>query len=218
MNPPERERPYTDTSGTPGVVERVADERAAEPAAEDAELLRRMGQGDDRALGLFYDRWAPAVLGLALQMLRDREEAEETVEETFWQAWRQAARYDRSRGAPATWLLVIARSRALDRLRARRRRREEPLPPSDALDALAASDADDGADVAEMGERRRLVRGALETLPPEQREVLELAYFGGLSQTEIAERTGQPLGTVKTRVRLAVQKLRERLSVLREGR
>ncbi|PYP75753.1 MAG: hypothetical protein DMD35_20890, partial [Gemmatimonadetes bacterium] len=120
----------------------------------------------------------------------------------------------RTRGGVQTWLLTIARSRALDRVRALRRRREEPLEGDDGqVVAEQAAEGDPALD-AEASERRRIVVAALSGLPTEQREALELGYFGGLSQTEIAERTGQPLGTVKTRMRLALQKLRSQLQVL----
>jgi RNA polymerase sigma-70 factor (ECF subfamily) len=190
-------------------------------ADPDGDLLRRMAAADETALGALYDRWSPLVHSLALRLLGDRAEAEEVVEETFWQAWRQAARYEESRGAVSTWLITIARSRALDRLRARRRAREEAmaeLPELD-LDASGAIEerADDPHRSAEQAERRARVAAALATLPPEQRETIVLAYFGGLSQSEIAERTGLPLGTVKTRTRLAMEKLRDQLAALREG-
>jgi RNA polymerase sigma-70 factor (ECF subfamily) len=160
------------------------------------------------------------VFSLCVHILGDDDEAEEAVEETFWQAWRQAGRYDATRGAVATWLTTIARSRALDRLRASRRRQEETMSHLSetkraAVDATTRR-GDDPARTAEVAERRVLVRQALLALPSEQREVLELAYFRGLSQSEIAEHTGQPLGTVKTRVRLAMEKLRDRLGILRE--
>jgi RNA polymerase sigma-70 factor (ECF subfamily) len=152
-------------------------------------------------------------------MVTDSMEAEDVVEDVFWQAWRHAARFDAGRGGAGTWLLTIARSRALDRLRAMRRSREES-----GLDELVdsgseqlASTAVDPPEEAERGERSRVVREALQTLPPEQRESLELGYFEGLSQTEIAERTGLPLGTVKTRMRLALQKLREKLGDFNVG-
>jgi RNA polymerase sigma-70 factor, ECF subfamily len=188
---------------------------AASAGANDATLLRRMSEGDERALGALYDRWSSAVHSLVLHIVRDRDEAEDVVEETFWQAWRQAARYEPARGTVATWLLTIARSRALDRLRAVRRSREdaEPVPPE--LDVATGPTADP-AGYTEAAERRARVVAALEALPREQREALELAYFGGLSQTEIAAQTGQPLGTVKTRMRLALQKLRVQLASLRE--
>lgn len=181
-----------------------------------------MADGDETALGALYDRWITLVHSLAVHLLRDAQEAEEVVEETFWQAWRQAARYDASRGAVSTWLTTIARSRALDRLRARRRVREEPwsqlAPDVETERMLPASEGEkDPLARAEAAERRTLVRSALDSLPPEQREVLEMSYFGGLSQSEIAERTGLPLGTVKTRARLALDKLRDRLAVLHEG-
>jgi RNA polymerase sigma-70 factor (ECF subfamily) len=154
-------------------------------------------------------------------MLESPDDVEDVVEEAFWQAWRQAERFEVERGSVQTWLLTIARSRALDRLRARRRMREDPLVDTTASEAdtsvpTPGAPSDPLAD-AEHAERSRIVRAALADLPAEQREALELGYFGGLSQSEIAEQTGQPLGTIKTRMRLALQKLRERLSPLREA-
>src|SRR5262245_6328450 len=183
----------------------------------DVQLVRRMQAGESAALGEFYDRWFPVVNCLITRVLKVANDAEDVVEETFWQAWRQAGRYAPERGTVQTWLLTMARSRALDRLRANRRRREESIESDDApgFAAFAESPNDPSRDV-EHSERRRMVLAALAELPPEQRQALELGYFSGLSQTEIAERTGQPLGTIKTRMRLAMLKLRERLSVLRE--
>ncbi|MDQ3698408.1 MAG: sigma-70 family RNA polymerase sigma factor [Gemmatimonadota bacterium] len=191
-------------------------------ADTDRELVRRMAAGDTSSVGEFYDRWAPLVHSLVLRLVGDPGEAEDVVEETFWQAWRQAARYDESRGAVSTWIITVGRSRALDRVRARRRDREDPwsqLPELD-LESLGGStegSAGDPQRSAEQSERRTLVAAALGTLPAEQRETILLAYFGGLSQSEIADRMGMPLGTVKTRTRLAMEKLRDQLSVLREG-
>jgi RNA polymerase sigma-70 factor (ECF subfamily) len=194
---------------------------AAARAEVDAELVRRMRSKDERALGAFYDRWFPVVHGVVSRMLESPDDVEDVVEEAFWQAWRQAERFEVERGSVQTWILTIARSRALDRLRARRRLREEPLvdPTAGGADSATTSPAaasDPLAD-AEHAERSRIVRAALADLPMEQREALELGYFGGLSQSEIAEHTGQPLGTIKTRMRLAIQKLRERLTPLREA-
>ena len=180
----------------------------------DAALVARMGAGDERALGALYDRWSPTIQSLVQHILRDAGEAEDVVEETFWQAWRQAGRYEAARGGVSTWLLTIARSRALDRLRSLRRQREETVPLGEAADGVA-SEAPTPAGAAELRERAALVAGALRELPAEQRQALELAYYSGLSQSEIAERTGQPLGTIKTRMRLAMQKLRGRLAALR---
>ena len=186
------------------------------PSDADRELVRRMAAGDESALGTLYDRYSPLLHSVARRIVGDPDDAEEVLEETFWQAWRQAGRYEESRGGLSTWLVMIARSRAVDRVRARRRVREErwhelPEPPAD-----SAGDAVSPLDSAQMDEVRRMVGRAVATLPPEQRQTVELAYFRGLSQSEIAEATGQPLGTVKTRARLALQKLREALVVLRE--
>jgi len=190
----------------------------------DLDLVRRMQAGDEQALSTFYDRWFPIVNGLITRILKSADDVEDVVEETFWQVWRQANRFAVDRGSVQTWVLTIARSRALDRLRAARRLREESIddvtvadsPGSSDAGALASRSAGDPLLDAELAERRQLVVAALGDLPHEQREALELGYFGGLSQTEIAERTGQPLGTVKTRMRLAMLKLKDRLSSLRE--
>jgi RNA polymerase sigma-70 factor (ECF subfamily) len=183
--------------------------------ADDLALLERMRGGDEAALATLYDRWSDRINSLAVHLLRDARDAEDIVEETFWQAWRSAARYDAARGSVGSWLLTICRSRALDRIRARRRRPEDTT-----LDDVpeTAAPGVDAADAVVSDETGRIVRAALGELPLEQRQALELAYFGGLSQTEIAEKTGQPLGTIKTRMRLAMNKLRERLAPMNEAR
>src|SRR5205085_8630566 len=156
--------------------------------------------------------WFPVVSSLITRILKSADDVEDVVEETFWQAWRQANRFALERGSVQTWVLTIARSRALDRLRATRRLREDSIDDTSSPDSrantqsgamVAPSTSDPSLDV-ELDERKRLVAAALGELPREQRETLELGYFGGLSQSEIAERTGQPLGTVKTRMRLAM--------------
>jgi RNA polymerase sigma-70 factor, ECF subfamily len=191
---------------------------AATSAAPTTELslLRRMAAGDERALGALYDRWAGPLYASVLRMVGDPGIAEEIVAATFWQAWQQASRYEPSRGAVSTWLVTIGRSRALDLLRARRRSRADLLGSDRELAEIPAPGADPALH-AEALERRQRVHLALGDLPAEQRQVLELAYFAGLSQTEIADRTGLPLGTVKTRSRLALQKLRVMLRVLSDG-
>ena len=210
MNPPRPPAPYPNAAPLV-LVPRTAD------VSDDATLVRRMSEGDEQALGTFYDRWHPLVHGVVLGILRQRDDVEDVVEDAFWQAWRQSDRYTPARGSVQTWLLTIARSRALDRVRSVKRRREEPLEnEAGELVIQLATEVDPAMD-AESAERRRAVVGALSELPAEQREALELGYFGGLSQSEIAERTGQPLGTIKTRMRLAMQKLKGRLHVLREG-
>ena len=178
--------------------------------ADDVALVRRMVDTDETALGALYDQWYGALYSLVLHLLQDPDEAEDVVEETFWQAWRKSSSYEPSKGAVSTWLLTIGRRRALDRLRARKRHREDSANTS-AFDDLPSTEPDPFEDAATR-ERREQVREALRGLPREQREVLELGYFNGLSQSEIAEATGQPLGTVKTRMRLAMQKLRDPLA------
>jgi RNA polymerase sigma-70 factor, ECF subfamily len=182
---------------------------------DDATVVQRMAAGDEGALAILYDQWTQAVYSLGMHLLRDADEAEDVVEETFWQAWQRAATYDAARGTVRSWLLTIARSRALDRLRARQRQRDEASLGSDHTLAIAA-DSDPLLD-AEGAERRTLVLQALQELPEDQRRALELAYFRGLSQTEVAEYLGEPLGTIKTRMRLGMQKLRTKLFALREG-
>jgi len=201
MNPSEQELSYS---------------REVRTNAEDVALIRRMCDADETALGALYDRWVRSLYSLVFHLLKDADEAEDVVEETFWQAWRKASSYEPSRGAVSTWLLTIGRRRALDRLRARVRRREESMTQIGGL-ADVASPLPDPFQVTEGSERRSHVLAAFRGLPDEQREVLELGYFQGLSQTESAQRTGQPLGTVKTRMRLAMQKLREPLSMYRES-
>jgi RNA polymerase sigma-70 factor (ECF subfamily) len=180
---------------------------------QEIQLIQRMAAGDENALGELYDRWRNIVFALAARIVGDARDAEEVLEDAFWQAWRQAPRYDASRGTVGTWLLTIARSRALDRVRAQSRR----LPVDERLDAESELEPEpDSGEPLERADERRIVRVALDELPKEQRQTLELAYFEGLSQSEIAKRTGEPLGTIKTRMRLALRKMRERLSVLRD--
>ena len=199
MNPSERPQSYSGENGS---------------NADDVALIRRMVEADETALGALYDRWVRSLYSLVLHLLRDPDEAEDVVEETFWQAWRKAGSYEPSRGAVSTWLLTIGRRKALDRLRARKRSREDLLDSDRAFDDLPSRSPDPSVD-AEGSDLKEKVKAALRALPNEQREVLELGYFSGMSQTEIAEATGQPLGTVKTRMRLALQKLREPLSIHR---
>ncbi|HEY8309621.1 MAG TPA: sigma-70 family RNA polymerase sigma factor, partial [Gemmatimonadaceae bacterium] len=144
----------------------------------------------------------------------DADGAEDVVEETFWQIWQRASSYDTSRGTVRAWILTIGRSRALDRLRSRKRSREDIAADL----SLVRDPRSDPSQEVEGAERRQLVYSALNELPEDQRRALELAYFGGLSQSEIAESLGEPLGTIKTRMRLGMQKLRDRLIVLRESR
>jgi RNA polymerase sigma-70 factor (ECF subfamily) len=182
----------------------------------DAVLLRRMADGDESALSALYDRWVDRVHSVAFWILKDADEAEDVVEETFWQVWRNAANYDKTRSAVATWLMLISRSRALDLLRAQRRRADWTAASATLGAQVEASDDNhiDSTPLDEAGEHAALLSDAIGTLPPEQQEALKLAYFSGLSHSEIAARMAQPLGTVKTRIRLAMNKLRQHLGFI----
>jgi RNA polymerase sigma-70 factor (ECF subfamily) len=167
------------------------------------ELIRRMAGGDRHAFGAFCDAYAPLAFGLIRRILRNAAEAEEVLQEVFLELWASAHTYDPARGTPEAWVVMRARSRGIDRVRSIRRKGE-------GLAQLAGGTvADPGPDPASRAEGREAVRGALGRLPPSQQEVIELAFFGGLTQSEIASRVQQPLGTVKTRMRLGLEKLRE---------
>jgi RNA polymerase sigma-70 factor, ECF subfamily len=187
-----------------------------EESPADGELLRRAAARDAAAFAAFYDRQAPRIFGLCLRMLSRREEAEDALQEAFLQAWRQASRFDPAAGAPGAWITVIARSRCLDRLRKRavRRGTEEPLEvPGDEGDLLRPLPSGEAPalEALETAEARARAKAALASLPAEQRSALEASFYEGLSQSQIAARTGTPLGTVKTRMRRGLQKLAEML-------
>ncbi|HSH79611.1 MAG TPA: sigma-70 family RNA polymerase sigma factor [Herpetosiphonaceae bacterium] len=189
---------------------RTLDRQREETRAEDDLLIRRVAAGDRRAFEALYDRYSPAVFGVALKMLGDREAAEEAVQEIFWRIWQRSGSFDSSR-AFAPWLFGIAHNYSIDELR---RRRVRPQQVYEDDDRPILSEIPDDADVGEtavLSDQRRLVREALDQLPEEQRQALLLAYFGGLTQQEIAAKLGNPLGTVKTRMRLGLQKLRSLL-------
>lgn len=179
---------------------------------ERLELLRRVAGGDQSALGELYDTTSRSIFGLVLRILNDPSTAEEVTLDVYTQVWRQASNYDSRRGTPSAWMLTIARSRAIDRFRStdQTRRRSEPLTVVEAT----FSDGANPEETASEAERRVIVRAALDSLPAEQRQVIEMAYFGGLSHSEIAETLSQPLGTVKTRTRLGMIRLREALKSL----
>jgi RNA polymerase sigma-70 factor (ECF subfamily) len=168
----------------------------------DAELVARAAAGDANGLGELFDRHAGRMKSLALRIVRSPDHAEDVVQEIFVQAWQQAGRFDPQRGNVLAWLSVMARSRALDRWRRRATRRETAVSDAHALEAPPPADRDPSGWAA---------RGALAELPPDQREPLELAYWEGLSQSEIAVRLGLPLGTIKTRMRIGLRRLRETL-------
>jgi RNA polymerase sigma-70 factor (ECF subfamily) len=162
-------------------------------------VVRRLQSGDPDALAQLYDAYAGVVSALAQRILRDAAEAEEVVQEVFMQAWRQAGRFDPRRGSPAAWLVTMSRSRALDRVRRRAVRRET----SKEAPVASSTPGPEGP---------MAVRTALTTLSADQRQALEMAFYDGLTHAEIAHQLGQPLGTVKTRIRTAMLRLRDALS------
>ncbi|AKF81765.1 RNA polymerase sigma factor [Myxococcus fulvus 124B02] len=180
-------------------------QRASDPAADRA-LLQQVALGNASAMRDVYSRCASRAFAACLRLLPSRADAEEVLQEAFLEVWRRARDFDPERGGLETWVTTIARTRAIDRLRslgtaARVAEGVVHHPPPTSATPLAPDDA------LGVGQDRVRVRAAMRTLPPEQREVVELAYFEGLSQREISERTGHPLGTVKTRARLALEKL-----------
>jgi RNA polymerase sigma-70 factor (ECF subfamily) len=184
----------------------------AEARARDQEwvaLIQKIAEGDQNALATFYDTTNRLVYGLIMRVLGDASAAEEVLLDVYTQVWRQATSYDAQRGTPLAWLTTIGRSRAIDRLRAgwQDQQRKEPLEALGEAPTTAANPEE----MTVVSERQRLIRAALDTLSPEQREVIELAYYSGLSHSEIASKLNQPLGTVKTRTRLGMMKLREAL-------
>lgn len=174
--------------------------------AEDRTVLDAVRRGDQRSLEELYRRHSSRLYALLLRMLRETADAEEVLQETFIDAWRRAGGYSASRGSVEAWLITIARSRAIDRIRNRGAR----LRVVKQSEQLATADAPQ-PEPPDVHAQTRL-RKALGTLPPEQRRALELAYWDGLSQSEISRETGDPLGTVKTRVRLGLQRLAELLT------
>lgn len=179
-----------------------------EPAQDnDVELLKAVAARNEAALGQIYDRYRVILFGVLLRILNDRAEAEDVLQETFLQVWRRAADFDETRGRPFTWLVTLARSRGIDRLRTLASR--ERVAQASAKEDAEFSDA--ATDVV-RSEQRGVVNKALAQLPEEQKRPLMLAYFDGLTQSEIAAQLGAPLGTVKTRMRAGMMKMRELLS------
>jgi RNA polymerase sigma-70 factor (ECF subfamily) len=173
------------------------------PVSEDAELVRRVARGDAQALRDLYELYGRMVYGMALRVLGDSQLAEDCTQEVFVTLWRRADRYDPDRARVSTWLVSIARNTAVDAVRWHASRRADALP-----ETWPEDESPDSAELAAASEHARSVAEALGELPGPQREVVSLAYFDGLSHTEIAERLGLPLGTVKGRIRMALDRLR----------
>jgi len=183
-----------------------------QPADEDLVVL--VTRGDDSAITLLYDRHARAVYSLTLKVVHNKEVAEELTQEVFLRVWQQASTYHRDRGRFISWVLGIAHHIAIDELRRRKSRPQQVYAqPDDSRPMFDVADQSPLPDEMVMGGlRRERIVEVLAELPRNQREVIELSYFGGLTQSEIAERTHEPLGTIKTRTRLALQRLRGKLT------
>ena len=177
----------------------------------DADLVRRMAAGDKVALGALYDRYASVLLATAFRILSDRQAAEDVVQDVFLEAWKKADAYDPSRAAVRTWLILRARSRSLDRLNAAPRRKTVYL------DELTLPEIAGAVEAGPTGEDTDRLSDALAGLSPEQRRVLELAYYRGMSSSEIAQQVGIPIGTVKSRTRTALAALRVALGAKEES-
>lgn len=193
---------------------RLLDPTIETPASADRRLLHQAAAGDERALGVLYDRYAPALYGVAYRIAGERADAEEIVLECFSQVWRDAGKFQADKGSVIAWLTIICRSRSIDLIRARGRRTKlattAVAADPDQTPGMGRSEQHPDSAVTQ-DERAVRVAAALESLSPPQREAIQLAYFEGLSHSEIAERLDEPLGTIKTRTRLAMQKLRDAL-------
>jgi RNA polymerase sigma-70 factor (ECF subfamily) len=177
--------------------------------ADDRALLRAVAAGDKEALQQLYTRHSAVLFALSLRVLSDHTEAEDVLQEAFVQIWKTAGSFDEGRGKPLGWLIMLTRSRAIDRLRSRKTRSR--VTESMANDSSQSGETTTPSDEAQASEAQRTVRDALKSLPSEQRVPIEMAYFGGLTQFEIAQQLSQPLGTVKTRMRNGMMRLREQL-------
>jgi RNA polymerase sigma-70 factor, ECF subfamily len=175
---------------------------------DDRELIQRMASKDANALDAFYSRYNRLAFSLIFRILGNRADAEDVLSDVFWQIWQQSSRYDSTRGKPVAWLLTISRTRAIDRLRSSSRQQMETQVEEAQLDPSASASEPDPFVRADV---RAAVQEALQTLPEQQRIPLEMAYFQGMSHTEIAAALGQPLGTIKDRIRTGMLHLKKRL-------
>ena len=184
------------TSGTDGstVKTRTAPEK-------DADLLTRVQKGDERAMSVLFDRYSKIVYSVALRVLRDTASAEDVMQEIFMQIWRNPNSFIATKGSLGGWLVVVSRNRSIDTLRRKR--------PSEQVEEMNLASSTNLADEAERAIMTERARAGMQQLPVEQRKTLEMAFFDGLTHSEIAEMTGEPLGTVKTRIRSALLTLRK---------
>ena len=175
-------------------------------------LLRRVAQGDRRAFEELYDRFSGVLFSIAYRVLNNREAAEDVLQDVFIQIWEKASLYDPARGKPMTWAVTLTRNKAIDRLRSTQRRNRLQDDVEREAETFEQFDDRSSFDAVASGETSKLVRDAIQKLSKDQREAIELAFFSSLTQTEIAERLGDPLGTIKARIRRGMMKLRDVLS------
>ena len=176
---------------------------------DNAELLSRIAQGDEAAFSVFYDQYAHGLYSLVYKILNDEKETEDVLQEGFAQIWKKAGTYDGTRSSAFTWAVMIMRNKAIDHIRSRQR--QNRLVEEAALESSHDDDVQEDDNVS-LNEKRAIVRAALGKIPPDQRQAIDLAFFSGLTQMQIAEKLGEPLGTVKARIRRGLLKLRESLN------
>ena len=191
----------------------MAEEAATVQQIADREMIERIGRGDQSAFGALYDRLSRPLYSLALRMLGDAGDAQDALQDVFLQIWSRAATYNPQQSTVFSWTVLLTRSRVIDRLRARKRRLRivDSATGDEDADVADASTMESAADTADKNDEAARVRSVLNNLPSEQREAIELAFFGHLTHHEIAARLGEPLGTIKARIRRGLLKLRERL-------
>src|SRR5690606_6780664 len=207
-NGPSNQEPYKSGGATLGDVLYADEGQALVPETDWLQLVRLVGHGDQDALPSLYERTHHIVFTLMVRLTQDRETAEELTVDVFHDVWRRASSYDLMNGTVVGWIMNQARSRAIDRLRLdNRQKRVNPYPDSPGDEEAAGP-----PDRLDMSERGRVLRDALEVLAPAEREAIEIAFFGDLSYAEVAERLNEPLGTIKTRVRSGLGKLRQALA------
>ncbi len=191
----------------------MAEEAAIVQQIADREMIERIGRGDQSAFSALYDRLSRPLYSLALRMLGDAGDAQDALQDVFLQIWSRAATYNPEQSTVFSWTVLLTRSRVIDRLRARKRRLRvvDSATGDEDADVADASTMESAADTADKNDEAARVRSVLNNLPSEQREAIELAFFGDLTHHEIAARLGEPLGTIKARIRRGLLKLRERL-------
>lgn len=176
---------------------------------DGSELLSRIARGDEQAFGRFYDQFAHGLYSLVYKILNDEKETEDVLQEGFAQIWKKAGTYDGARSSAFTWAVMIMRNKAIDHIRSRQR--QNRLVEEATIESSIGEDATED-DSVNLNEKRSIVRAALEKIPNDQRQAINLAFFSGLTQMQIAEKLGEPLGTVKARIRRGLLKLRESLN------